>query len=56
MTLKKSTIILREVADKPIRFWIKYIAEAEEYDKEFLEKYNGSMDSTMIFVSPLACL
>ncbi|KAH8091833.1 hypothetical protein BXZ70DRAFT_860232, partial [Cristinia sonorae] len=31
------------------RFWNKYNQEADEYDREFLERYKEDMSTTMIF-------
>ncbi|KAH8099646.1 hypothetical protein BXZ70DRAFT_1027260 [Cristinia sonorae] len=49
VTLRKSTIIPREGETKWVRFWSKYQQEADEYDKEFLERYKSDMNNTMIF-------
>ncbi|KAH8081324.1 hypothetical protein BXZ70DRAFT_876653, partial [Cristinia sonorae] len=48
--LRKSTIVSR-TGDTPwARFWYTYNLEADEYDKEFLQRYQGDMNNTMIFV------
>lgn len=49
--LQYSTIVSRETGDAGVRFWSTYKKEAEEYDTDFLERYNGDMDTSMIFVS-----
>ena len=49
--LQKSTIVHRDIADPQERFWTIYRAAAEEFDNEFLKKYHGDMDTSMIFVS-----
>ncbi|KAH8081330.1 hypothetical protein BXZ70DRAFT_901256 [Cristinia sonorae] len=47
--LRKSTIFPR-AGDSPwSRFWYTYNLEAEEYDREFLQRYQGDMNNTMIF-------
>ena len=50
-TLKSSNIIPRLAADPTLRFWNTYQLEADEHDRELFEKYNGSMDTGLIFVS-----
>lgn len=35
----------------PAQFYEKYRKEAEEYDKEFLKKYDEYLNATLIFVS-----
>jgi len=37
--------------DHRVRFFGHYRKEAEEYDKEFLEKYDEDLNTTLIFVS-----
>ena len=37
--------------DSRIRFYERYRKEAEEYDKEFVEKYDEDLNTTLIFVS-----
>ena len=32
-------------------FYSKFKREADEYDNDFLEKYRGDLDTTLIFVS-----
>lgn len=49
--LQRSTIVTHDGVDKRVRFWNKYNTVAEEHDNEFLAKYNGAMDTSMIFVS-----
>ena len=51
--LQRSTIAHREIADPRQRFWTIYRTAAEEFDNEFLKKYDGDMDTSMIFVSAL---
>lgn len=51
--LQYSTIVSRETGDSGARFWNTYKKEAEEYDTDFLGRYNGDMDTSMIFVSSL---
>ena len=46
-----SHIVQRNIVDIRERFWTTYNTAAEEYDEEFLRKYNGDMDTSMIFVS-----
>ena len=56
--LKKSTIVPPEVTDKKTRLWDRYMAEADEQDRELWERLSGSMDSAMVFVraiSPKFC-
>ena len=48
--LKKSTIVPPEVTDKRTRLWNRYMAEADEQDKELWERLSGSMDTAMVFV------
>ena len=48
--LKRSTIVPREATDKRTRLWTRYMAEADEQDRELWERLNGSMDSAMVFV------
>ena len=50
--LKTSSIVHRNILDTRERFWTTYKKAADEYDEEFLGKYNGDMDTSMIFVSP----
>lgn len=52
MTLRRSSIVPRDGETKWVRFWHKYQTEADEYDREFLERYKEDMSTTMIFVSP----
>ncbi|KAH8085450.1 hypothetical protein BXZ70DRAFT_561242 [Cristinia sonorae] len=49
VTLRKSNIVPREGETKWVRFWHKYNMEADEYDREFLERYRSDMNTTMIF-------
>ena len=51
--LQKSTIAHREIADPKQRFWKTYRAVAEAFDNEFLARYGGDMDTSMIFVRDL---
>lgn len=48
--LQRSTAIPPEIVDTKLRFWTAYQIVAEEFDDEFLEKYNTDMDTAMIFV------
>ena len=50
--LQRSTIVNREISDPRQRFWMIYRTAAEEFDNEFLKKYDGDMNTSMIFVSP----
>ena len=36
--------------DHEARFYDNYRKVAEEYDKDFLKKYGGDLDTTLIFV------
>ena len=36
-------------------FYGHYRKEAEEYDKEFMKKYEEDLDTTLIFVSFVSC-
>ena len=36
--------------DDETRFYDNYRKVAEEYDKDFLKKYGGDLDTTLIFV------
>jgi hypothetical protein len=36
------------------KFYEKYRKEAEEYDKEFLKKYDEDLNTTLIFVSSVS--
>ena len=36
--------------DLRTKFYQKYHHEAEEYDREFINKYNEDMNTTLIFV------
>ena len=38
--------------DYRARFYEKYRREAEDYDTEFIMKYDEDLDTTLIFVSP----
>ncbi|KAH8100425.1 hypothetical protein BXZ70DRAFT_1024450, partial [Cristinia sonorae] len=49
VTLRKSNIIPRDGETKWVRFWNKYTQEADDYDREFLERYKNDMNTTMIF-------
>jgi hypothetical protein len=40
--------------DHTARFYEDYRKVAEEYDKEFLKKYDEDLDTTLIFVSPMS--
>lgn len=51
--LQKSAIAHREIADPRLRLWATYKSAAEEFDNELLSKYNGDMDTSLIFVSSL---
>ena len=48
--LKKSTIVPGEITDNRTRLWTRYMAEADEQDRELWERLSGSMDSAMVFV------
>ncbi|KAH8091826.1 hypothetical protein BXZ70DRAFT_471563 [Cristinia sonorae] len=48
-TLRKSSIVPRGEETKWVRFWNRYNQEADEYDREFLERYKEDMSTTMIF-------
>ena len=37
------------------QFYKHYRREADEYDREFMEKYDGDLDTTLIFVSFVRC-
>ena len=39
--------------DHRARFFEDYRKEAEEYDKEFMKKYDEDLNTTLIFVSSL---
>ncbi|KAH8099500.1 hypothetical protein BXZ70DRAFT_894650 [Cristinia sonorae] len=49
VTLRRSNIVPRGDETKWVRFWNKYNQEADEYDREFLERYKEDMSTTMIF-------
>ena len=38
-----------------VRFYADYRKEAEEYDKEFMKKYDEDLNTTLIFVSSTRC-
>jgi len=48
------TLIIQE--DHRSRFYEHYRKEAEEYDKEFMKKYDEDLNTTLIFVSYVWCL
>ena len=50
-TVRSSNIISRLASDPTLRFWNTYQVETDEHDRELFEKYNGSMDTGLIFVS-----
>lgn len=50
-TLQQSTIAGRVDQDLRARFWKLYKNEAEEFHADFLRKYNGELDISLIFVS-----
>ena len=50
-TLRSSNIFPRLASDPTLGFWDTYQVEADEHDRELFEKYNGSMDTGLIFVS-----
>lgn len=50
-TLRRSTIVPRDVPDKRTRFWTTHKVESDEYDQELYDKYSGRMDNSTIFVS-----
>ena len=39
------------IQDRRARFYENYRKVADEYDKEFLKKYEEDLDTTLIFVS-----
>ena len=41
--------------DYRARFYETYRREAEDYDKEFIKKYDEDLNTTLIFVSPAHC-
>ena len=41
--------------DARTRFYKIYRKEAEEYDKEFMKKYDEDLNTTLIFVSLARC-
>ncbi|TCD62927.1 hypothetical protein EIP91_006225 [Steccherinum ochraceum] len=47
--LKSSSIISPQASNKRMRMWHLYSKEAEDFDGELYDKYDGSMDSVMIF-------
>ncbi|KAH8103113.1 hypothetical protein BXZ70DRAFT_772982 [Cristinia sonorae] len=49
VTLRQSNIVPRGDETKWVRFWNKYNQEADEYDREFLQRYKEDMNTTMIF-------
>lgn len=55
MSLRPSCSRKRDVlpAQKDLRdeFYEAYHNEAEGYDKDFMDKYNGDLDTSLIFVS-----
>ena len=51
VTLEASQIAEPSGKDKRSRFWAKYKKVSEEYDTEFLDLHNGSIDIVPIFVS-----
>jgi hypothetical protein len=40
--------------DHKVRFYEDYRKVAEEYDKEFLKKYDEDLNTTLIFVSAMS--
>ena len=48
--LKNYFTPLRPTSDARVDFYNKFKREAEDYDKEFLDKYDGDLDTTLIFV------
>ena len=50
LILQQSTIIGRVDQDVRARFWKLYKNEAEEFHADFLRKYNGELDISLIFV------
>lgn len=46
---QKQNITLTQ--DRQARFYENYRKVADEYDKEFLKKYDQDLDTTLIFVS-----
>ena len=47
--------ILSTQEDYRGRFFEDYRKEAEEYDKEFMKKYDEDLNTTLIFVSAVWC-
>ena len=50
MYSRKPTDLLSTQEDPRFEFYGHYRKEAEEYDKEFMKKYEGDLDTTLIFV------
>ena len=46
--------ILSTQEDHRVRFFEEYRKEAEDYDKEFMKKYDEDLNTTLIFVSPIS--
>jgi hypothetical protein len=42
--------------DKRIAFWTAYKPLADEFDREFQEKYGDNLDASLIFVGTTFCL
>jgi len=42
-------------ADHRTQFFEDYRREAEEYDREFMKKYDEDLNTTLIFVSSVLC-
>ena len=41
--------------DHRARFYETYNQEAEDYDREFVKRYEGDLNTTLILVSPVRC-
>ena len=48
--------ILSAQEDYQSQFYKHYRREADEYDREFMEKYDEDLNTTLIFVSFVWCL
>ena len=49
--LKNYFTPLESTSDARAEFYNKFKREAEDYDKEFSDKYGGDLDTTLVFVS-----
>lgn len=41
---------LESTSNTRVEFYNKFQHEADEYDRDFLDKYNADLDTTLIFV------